>query len=95
MEPVEHPIDGVLDLHLFRPGEVGSLIPEYLRICRERGILRVRIIHGKGRGVLRETTHRILEALPGVQRFQLGGGTPGNWGATTVWLRPPEVEDEP
>ena len=49
--PIEYPIDGILDLHTFRPNEVKDLIPEYLAACRERGILQVRIIHGKGTGI--------------------------------------------
>ena len=28
--PVELPIDGVLDLHTFRPQDVKDLVPEYL-----------------------------------------------------------------
>jgi DNA-nicking Smr family endonuclease len=42
-EPVELPIDGILDLHTFRPQEVKDLLPEYLMACREKGILEVRI----------------------------------------------------
>ena len=52
-EPIQLPIDGVLDLHTFQPREVRSLVLEYLMECRVRGILRVRIIHGKGIGQLR------------------------------------------
>lgn len=50
--PVELPIDGVLDLHTFRPNEIGDLVPDYLMECRARGILQVRIVHGKGFGNL-------------------------------------------
>lgn len=84
----EWPITGTLDLHLFRPGEAGELVPEYLEECRARGILRVRIVHGKGTGQLRERVHAILRRHPGVKAF---GGAPeqlGGWGATTVELRP-------
>jgi DNA-nicking Smr family endonuclease len=49
-DPVEIPIDGTLDLHAFRPAEVRDLVREYLAACREREILQVRIIHGKGPG---------------------------------------------
>ena len=75
----EWPIDGTLDLHLSQPEEVGGLVPEYLAECRKRGILRVRIIHGKGTGQLRERVHAVLRRLPGVARFGLapeglGGG---------------------
>lgn len=46
--PAHWPITGTLDLHLFWPKEVGDLLPEYLDECRTRGILQVRIVHGKG-----------------------------------------------
>jgi DNA-nicking Smr family endonuclease len=87
-EPVEFPIDGTLDLHTFRPGEVKDLVPDYLAACRERGILQVRIIHGKGTGMLREKVHSILGRMPEVASFRLAGEDGGGWGATIVTLRP-------
>lgn len=84
--PLEQPINGVLDLHTFRPDEVKDLVPEYLDACRERGIMRVRIIHGKGTGALRETVHAILGRTPGVASFSLAAGDYGGWGATVVKL---------
>jgi DNA-nicking Smr family endonuclease len=87
-EPVELPIDGVLDLHTFHPREVRDLLPEYLMVCREKGILDVRIIHGKGTGMLRETVHALLKRLPEVVSFRLAGEDAGSWGATVVRLAP-------
>ena len=87
-EPVELPIDGTLDLHAFNPREVGDLVPDYLAACRERGILDVRIVHGKGTGALRETVHAILGRSPEVVEYGLAGGDAGTWGATLVTLRP-------
>lgn len=84
---IELPIDGTLDLHAFRPGEVKDLIPDYLGVCRERGIYAVRIIHGKGTGTLRRTVHAILERLEVVASFRLAGEDAGGWGATLVELR--------
>lgn len=86
-EPVEVPITSELDLHTFRPNEIGSLLPEYFRECRMKGLLSVRVIHGKGSGSLREGVHRLLERLPEVESFRLGNETSGSWGATVVKLR--------
>ena len=54
VQPVEIPITNELDLHTFRASEVSALLPEYFAECRKRNILRVRVIHGKGTGALRE-----------------------------------------
>jgi DNA-nicking Smr family endonuclease len=87
-DAVELPIDGILDLHAFRPREVRDLLPEYFMACRGKGILEVRIIHGKGTGMLRENVHSLLKRLPEVISFRLAGEDAGNWGATVVRLRP-------
>lgn len=86
--PVEIPIDGTLDLHYFQPHDVDDLVPSYLSECRDRGILQVRIIHGKGMGVLREKVHSILNKLSIVESFALAGESAGGWGATIVRLKP-------
>ena len=86
-EPIPLPIDGVLDLHTFKPQDVGQLVPDYLAACRERGILQVRIIHGKGIGQLRRTVHAILAKHPDVVSFTLDHPEYGGWGATIVHLR--------
>ena len=86
-DPIEIPIDGTLDLHAFRPAEVRDLVREYLAACREREILQVRIIHGKGTGTLRETVHSVLRRMPEVASFRLAGEDAGGWGATIVIVR--------
>jgi len=87
-EPTPIPIDGVLDLHTFRPRDIKDLVPDYLAACQERGILKVRIIHGKGIGALRESVHAILSRHPEVLSFTLDHPQYGGWGATIVFLRP-------
>ncbi len=77
----------MLDLHTFKPTEVKDLVLDYLAACRERGILQVRIIHGKGTGALRETVHAILNKHPAVLSFTLDYPQFGGWGATLVALR--------
>jgi DNA-nicking Smr family endonuclease len=85
-EAIDMPIDGILDLHTFNPRDVKSLVPEYIRVCRERNILQVRIIHGKGTGTLLRTVHAILERTPEVVSFRLAHEDRSGWGATLVDL---------
>lgn len=87
-EPIPLPVDGVLDLHSFRPGEINTLVPDYLRECQAKGILSVRVIHGKGVGKLRRGVHAILGRMPEVSSFSLAGEHYGGTGATMVNLRP-------
>ena len=87
MDVVEYPVDGSLDLHMFSPKDAPSVVEEYLEECLRRGIHEVRIVHGKGRGVLRRTVHAILERHPRVEDFKIDTG-PSGWGATIVHLKP-------
>jgi DNA-nicking Smr family endonuclease len=88
-EPIQLPIDGVLDLHTFQPREVKDLVLDYLAECQKRGIFQVRIIHGKGIGNLRRTVHSILQKHPEVISFGLDHPQLSGWGATIVQLRKP------
>jgi len=83
---VTHPIDGTLDLHTFAPNEIRSLIPEYLKECRLRGINRVRIIHGKGSGQLRKGVQSLLKKIPEVKKIMNAPPDEGGWGASIVFL---------
>ncbi|MEM8867210.1 MAG: Smr/MutS family protein [Verrucomicrobiota bacterium] len=85
-EPIEFEINGELDLHTFRPSEVGDLVPDYIELCLEKGIDRIRIIHGKGIGTLRETVHSLLKRDLRVRDFHLADQTEGSWGATIAYL---------
>ena len=88
-DAVEIPIEGTLDLHTFKPSDVKDLVPEYLRECAAKGILRVRVIHGKGTGALARTVHSVLGKMPEVASFELAGPDEGAWGATIVHLKTP------
>jgi len=91
-EPIPLEIDGILDLHMFPPDEIKELVPDYLAACLAAGILDVRIIHGKGIGVLRTIVAGILTEHPQVASFAHPNDGSG-WGATVVRLRPlAEVE---
>lgn len=85
-EPQELPIDGTLDLHTFRPKDLGSLIPGYIEACIEKDIYYIRIIHGKGTGNLRRSVHALLERNSHVKSYSLAGDQSG-WGATVADLK--------
>ncbi|MBD3184950.1 DNA mismatch repair protein MutS [Candidatus Poribacteria bacterium] len=86
-EIIQIPINGTLDLHTFSPKDVKDLVPEYLEECKKFGITEVRIIHGKGIGVLREIVHSILDKHSDVISYEYGR----SWGDTVAVLRKPEV----
>jgi len=85
-DTVEIPVNGVLDLHTFRPGEVADVVRDYIEACREKGITSIRIIHGKGIGNLRRTVEATLKKIPWVKSWQPAGHDAGHWGATIVEL---------
>lgn len=87
-QPIPLPITGELDLHTFRPAEITRLLDDYFAECRQRGISRVRVIHGKGTGTLGTTVHAHLRRSSGVAGFAQGDETSGGWGATLVTLKP-------
>ena len=87
--PIEYQISNELDLHTFQPNELGELIPDYIGLCIQKDIMRIRIIHGKGVGTLRETVHALLKRDSRVLRFELASQNEGGWGATIVWLGKP------
>ena len=86
MEPTEIPIDGTLDLHTFKPEELGSLIPDYIDECLQKKIYEIRIIHGKGTGNLRRSVHALLDRNEKVKSYSLANDRSG-WGATVATLK--------
>jgi dsDNA-specific endonuclease/ATPase MutS2 len=85
--PVKLPITDVLDLHTFRPAEVKDVVREWLDAVHEAGFHVVRIIHGKGIGVQRQTVRTLLKRDPRVEDFGDAPLEAGGWGATWVKLR--------
>ncbi len=90
---IELPIDGgELDLHAFAPRDVPSVVADFVEACRARGILRLRIVHGRGTGTQRAIVRGVLARLPGVLAVADAPPHEGGWGAAIVVLDPPPVD---
>ena len=63
------PVGPELDLHSFRPQDVASVVEEYITEAVRAGLVRVRVVHGRGRGVQRGITHAALERHALVESF--------------------------
>ena len=88
-EVVEVPIEEAIDLHLFAPRDIPTVVEGYLEAAAERGFREVRLIHGKGKGVQRRRVQEILAEHPLVEEFFDAPATRGAWGATIARLRAP------
>jgi dsDNA-specific endonuclease/ATPase MutS2 len=86
-EPVEIEITDVFDLHTIPPREVKAVVEEYLREAHLKGFRVVRIIHGKGIGVQRETVRAVLARTSFVVDWADAPPQAGGLGATIVRLR--------
>ncbi len=87
--PLVLPLEDVIDLHPFAPREIRSVVEEYLSACCQAGLSTVRLIHGKGRGVQRNSIRALLARLSYVESYQDAPPEAGGWGATVVTLKPP------
>lgn len=63
------PIEDQLDLHAFLPADIASVVDEYVRAAHEQGLRRVRLIHGRGKGVQRAVVQQALERHALVAEF--------------------------
>lgn len=85
-EPVRIPVTDVLDLHSVPPRDVEGVVEEYLTEAKRLGLKGLRIIHGRGIGVQRETVRRVLARTSFVAAYGDAPGEAGGWGATLVTL---------
>jgi dsDNA-specific endonuclease/ATPase MutS2 len=68
-EPVRIPIEPELDLHAFAPRDIPGVVTDYVEEAADAGILEVRLVHGRGRGVQRGIVQATLERHPRVVEF--------------------------
>ena len=81
-EPFELEITDTLDLHAFAPRDIKSVTGTYLAAAYQKGFKIVRIIHGKGIGVQRETVRKVLAETDFVKSFKNAPEFSSGWGAT-------------
>jgi dsDNA-specific endonuclease/ATPase MutS2 len=88
-EPVRIRVTDIIDLHTIPPRDVKRAVVAYLEEAHDAGFTSVRIIHGKGRGVQRETVRKVLARTPFVIDWTDAPPQAGGWGATIARLAPP------
>lgn len=86
-EPFKIEITDSIDLHAFHPRDIKAVVAEYLKEAHNKGFRVVRIIHGKGVGVQRETVRKILAETGFVESFKSAPEFSGSWGATIAKLK--------
>ena len=79
-------VSSELDLHAMTVDEALPLMHAYLNQAYLSGLKQVRIVHGKGTGVLRQAVNRELRKHPLVRSFRRGGRGEGSDGVTVVEL---------
>ena len=87
MQPVKIPIKDTLDLHTFKPKDIPDLFIDYFSACIDADIYSIKIVHGKGRGILKKRVHGLLKKNLMVKSFQDAPPEAGGWGATLVELK--------
>ena len=76
-----------IDLHGLSRAQAGPLLDDFLEYCAGRGMKCVRVIHGKGQGVLRDMVHGALADRREVMAFCEAPPDQGGSGAMLVLLK--------
>ena len=79
-------VDSELRIRRMRIDEALPKLDRYLNTAFMAGLPSVRILHGKGTGVLRQAVHETLAEHPLVKSFRLGDWGEGGAGVTVVEL---------
>jgi len=87
MPPPSGPVNLELDLRGYRAAEIEEMLDQYLEHAYRAGMPFVRIIHGKGTGVLRNVVKEVLSVHPAVASHEMAPANQGGDGATVALLR--------
>lgn len=81
-------VEASTEVHLLgmRADEVASALHPALDAAIQAGLPSLRIVHGKGQGVLRQVVTELLDAEPRVRSYRPGGVGEGGAGVTVVEL---------
>ncbi|MBV9302522.1 MAG: Smr/MutS family protein [Acidobacteriaceae bacterium] len=85
-DAIEIPITDIFDLHTIAPRDTKAAVEAYLEEAHRLGLTALRIIHGRGIGVQRETVRSVLSRTPYVVYFGDAPAEAGGWGATIITL---------
>ena len=80
-------VTDVLDLHGFFPEQIPEMITAFIENARSLDLLRLCVIHGKGRSRLKFEVHQSLKNHPDVDSFRDAPTDMGGWGATLIELK--------
>jgi dsDNA-specific endonuclease/ATPase MutS2 len=81
---VRLPIESELDLHAFAPRDIPSVVDAFVDAAADAGLVEVRLVHGRGRGVQRGIVQQALDRHPRVVEFW--DDTASHLGATIARL---------
>jgi DNA mismatch repair protein MutS2 len=82
-------IPSEISIRMMTVDEALEELKKYLEKAFLAGLRRVRIIHGKGTGKLRNAVHEYLKSVPYVKEFYLASPAEGGEGATIAILESP------
>jgi DNA-nicking Smr family endonuclease len=81
------PVQDEIDLHGLTQAQAMPMLDEFLRYCTARRMRCVRVIHGKGQGVLRNAARQLLADRREVAAYCEAPPDQGGAGAMLVLLK--------
>lgn len=74
-------------LRRFRVEEARLMLEKYLDDAYLLGVSPIYVIHGRGKGVLREEVKKLLDRTPNIKSFRSGDASEGGIGVTVVYFK--------